>query len=110
MYELALPISQKHIDHGKRGQCTHCPIALALKEYFPTRDTEMIYVEYSPSVSDKGVWIRVWKCWPIQGGVVSKSQFLIFTLADDAHAFVRDFDNAYYVEPQTVHLLFQGEE
>lgn len=38
---ISIKIEQKHIDLGKRGSCTHCPIALAATEQFPREEIEV---------------------------------------------------------------------
>ena len=30
---MLIEVTQKHIEHGRRGECSHCPVALALQDY-----------------------------------------------------------------------------
>lgn len=40
---MKLNITEKHIDSGRKGNCAHCPIALAVKEQFPGFDDVQVY-------------------------------------------------------------------
>lgn len=76
---MKLEITESHIEDGDRGDCSNCPIALALRELCGTDD---VYVD--------GVFIsagdRTWKT------------------PDAAAHFIEDFDSGLPVGPITLEL------
>ena len=76
-----LPLTQKHIDEGLKGNCNNCPVALALGEYFmaPTL----------VNVSNHRAWVG--------------HQF--FLIGDRLAAWISSFDWGHAVQPITIAII-----
>jgi hypothetical protein len=79
---LTINVTQEDIDHGKRGDCTRCPIALAV-----TRELDLSPRDY----------LRVNGCEVIlqlEGEIDSTlSPVQCFSLGVEGQKFVKDFDS-----------------
>jgi hypothetical protein len=83
---LIIEVTHADICSGKRKDSTFCPIALALKAYFP--ETKVV-VGYSKAT--------ILRFKPNSFGFAAK----VYKLPDDAIKFIQDFDYARSVEPST---------
>ena len=75
---MIVEITQEDIDQGIKGECSKCPLALALKRVFPIDEVGVYYFTFS----------------------VGRKHH---NLSDEAMMFVRNFDESKkLVQPQTL--------
>lgn len=89
---MKLRITKYHIQNGDPGRSDTCPIALALKDHYPT--TEPRVLPYSASLND-------FSEYPTRSYTSS--------LSKRAMKFIEDFDRKRKVSPLTIILKFPKE-
>ena len=85
-------ITQHNINYGKKGCKNNCPIALALKRDYQTKNVEV-------DIDDKGDDLVLIK--------INNKKFIIDeTQTDFVDTFIKDFDTwRGYVEPFTLRII-----
>ncbi len=89
MNDLILEITQEDIDKGKAGNCSLCPIALALMRKFNLDPSE-------DSLDYARVGLTMASIFPVMDRE-RKPQY--FNMPDEASEFIKDFDSKLPVKP-----------
>ena len=101
MTEVTVPVTAGHIDRGTPGDCTACPIALAILDAIPqATHAEVAWwtcAENEAGESGAGATIR------LERGILNGR------LGKAADAFVVAFDNGQPVEPFTITITIPEE-
>lgn len=84
---IVISVTAGHIAEGRPGNCSECPIALAVIAAFP--DIEVIEVK-ADQVTESA-WIKAWPSW--------SAAFVNIPLPHEAYEFIRAFDDSGAVEP-----------
>lgn len=86
---MRIEVTQSDIDHGERGSCTACPIAIALERHLGCHVTVQ---ENDTEVAPPCAWIRIQR---------DGSQH---QLPGSAESFIRRFDDGKSVAPFAFNL------
>jgi hypothetical protein len=89
--EFDADVTQEHINTGAIGMCTSCPVALAIRDSWPSTQGRI-----------REVWVSSSALSVIDQDGLAWSTFT----PDYVHRFLSDFDDCITVDPTVFHLRF----